>query len=63
MYVVHSRTDHGQWNSPEFSYMEIAKDFADTLITRGFVVRFLTRNGKGELELEWEAVTERKTLA
>jgi len=39
------------------------KDFADALITRGFVVRFLTRNDKGELELEWEAVAEQKKLA
>jgi hypothetical protein len=63
VYVVQSRTDHGQSKSAEFSDKKIAKDFADALITRGFVVRFLTRNDKGELELEWEAVAERKTLA
>ena len=62
MYVVDSRTDHANWKSAEFSDKKIAKDFAHALITRGFVVRFLTRNDKGELEFEWEAETERKTL-
>ena len=63
VYVVDSRTDHAPWKSAKFSDQKIAKDFADALITRGFVVRFLTRNDKGELELEWEAVAERNTLA
>lgn len=62
MYVIHSRTDHSQWKSSEFSSKKIAEDFADALITRGFVVQFLTRNDKGGLELEWEAETARKTI-
>jgi len=63
VYVIHSRTDHGQWKSSEFSDKKIAEDFAGALITGGFVVRFLTRNDKGGLELEWEAEAERNTLA
>jgi hypothetical protein len=63
VYVIHSRTDHGQWKSVEFSDKKIAKDFADALISSGFVVRFLTRSDKGGLEFEWEAVSERKSLA
>ena len=63
MYVIHSRTDHGQWKSAEFSDKKTAKDFADALVTGGFVVRFLTRSDEGGLEFEWEAVSERKTLA
>jgi hypothetical protein len=63
VYVVHSRTDHGQWKTAKFSDKKTAQDFADALIASGFVVRFLTPNDKGELELEWEAEAEQKNLA
>ena len=62
VYVVHSRTDHGQWKTCKFSDKKIAQDFADALIACGFVVRFMTQDDEGELELEWEAVAEQKTL-
>ena len=60
MYVIHSRTDHSQWKPAKFSDKKIAQDFADALIASGFVVRFLTPNDRGELELEWEAEVEQK---
>jgi hypothetical protein len=63
VYVIHSRTHHGEWKSAEFADESIAKDFADALITAGFVVRFLTRTDNGDVELEWEAVAERRNSA
>jgi hypothetical protein len=63
VFVIHSRTRHGEWKSAEFADEKIAKDFANALITAGFVVRFLTRTNNGDVELEWEAVAERKTVA
>ena len=63
VYVVHSRTDHGEWKAAKFSDKKTAQDFADVLIASGFVVRFLTQDDEGELELEWEAVAEQKKLA
>ena len=63
VYVVDSRTDHGDWKTAKFSDKKTAQDFADALIASGFVVRFLTSNDKGELELEWEAVAEQNKRA
>jgi hypothetical protein len=60
VYVIHSRTDHGQWKPAKFSDKKIAQDFAHALIARGFVVRLLIPNDRGELELEWEAEAEQK---
>jgi hypothetical protein len=63
VYVVDSRTDHGEWKPAKFSDKKTAQDFADALIACGFVVRFLTQDDDGELELEWEAVAEQRKLA
>lgn len=45
MYVIQSRTDHGQWKPAKFSDKKTAEDFADALIAGGFIVRFLTPIG------------------
>jgi hypothetical protein len=62
VYVIHSRTHHGEWKSAEFADEKIAKDFADALITAGFVVRFLTRT-ENEKQSRKNAGTSKRIYA